>query len=141
MAQAANIHVIEFNPLRFAGLCGTDMGYYAFGIRTYEYYLNDRKPDWDAIFGAGYPDELTAMTVLDAPATWHDGCAVDFDAIERGITADGALDNVFELRRMDPAVHGIACFPIYRIPTGEAGEQVRRFVLNYDASAFVRERE
>ena len=140
MADTANIHVIEFNPLRFAGLCGTDMGYYAFGIRTYEYYLADREPEWDAILGADYPDELTAMSVLDTPASWKPGCAIDYDAIERAMTAGGTLDNVFELRPMDPEVHGIACFPVYRIPAGEEGERIRSFVLNYEGDKFLIER-
>ena len=139
MADGSNIHVIELNPLRFAGLCGTDIGYYAFGIRTYEYYLNDIKPDWDDVFGGLRPDEVAAMSVLDAPTGWREGCSIDYDAIERGVTADGALDNVFELRKMNPDVHGASCFPLYRIPSGPMGEQVRSFVLNYDAEAFLLE--
>jgi hypothetical protein len=29
---------IEFNPMRFAGFSSTDVAYYAYGIRTIEYF-------------------------------------------------------------------------------------------------------
>lgn len=38
---------IECNPLRFAGWCMTDLAYYAYGINTYDYFFNDKKPDWE----------------------------------------------------------------------------------------------
>ncbi|MCD8351620.1 MAG: ATP-grasp domain-containing protein [Planctomycetaceae bacterium] len=39
---------IEFNPLRFAGWCTTDLALFAYGIHTYGMYLQNRRPDWDA---------------------------------------------------------------------------------------------
>lgn len=29
---------IEFNPLRFAGICGTEVAYHAYGFHTYDYF-------------------------------------------------------------------------------------------------------
>lgn len=40
---------IECNPLRFAGWCMTDLAYYAYGINSYDYFFNDKKPDWGKI--------------------------------------------------------------------------------------------
>lgn len=40
---------IECNPLRFAGWCTTDLAYYAYKISTYDYFFNDKKPDWKKI--------------------------------------------------------------------------------------------
>lgn len=41
---------IEGNPMRFGGWCTTpDLTYYAFGINSYQYYFEQREPDWDAI--------------------------------------------------------------------------------------------
>lgn len=40
---------IECNPLRFAGWCMTDLSYYAYGINSYDYFFNDKKPDWEKI--------------------------------------------------------------------------------------------
>ena len=36
---------IEFNPLRFAGLGGTDVAFYGVGLRTYEAFLEDTPVD------------------------------------------------------------------------------------------------
>lgn len=139
MADPSNVHVIELNPLRFAGLCGTDVGFYAFGIRTYEYYLGNKTPDWNQILGKRATTSHTAMGVLETPKAWHEGCAIDYAGIERGVTLDGTLSNLFELRPMNPDTHGAACFPLFAIPAGEQGERVRAFMLNYDANAFLAE--
>lgn len=41
---------IEINPMRFGGWCTTaDLTWFAFGINSYDYFLSNRKPDWDAI--------------------------------------------------------------------------------------------
>lgn len=44
-----NIVPIEFNPLRFAGWCCTDLGLYAYGFLTVEYYLRNQAPDWERL--------------------------------------------------------------------------------------------
>jgi hypothetical protein len=41
---------IESNPLRFAGWCMTDLTKFAWGINPYEYFLEQKRPDWDTIF-------------------------------------------------------------------------------------------
>ena len=45
-----NVIPIEVNPMRFAGWCTTDVAKYAWGINTYEYFFNQRKPNWNEIF-------------------------------------------------------------------------------------------
>lgn len=40
---------IEVNPLRFAGLCTTDLGAHACGVNVYEFFFQQKKPDWNAI--------------------------------------------------------------------------------------------
>jgi hypothetical protein len=40
---------IEFNPMRFAGLCTTDIAYYAYGINTVDCYMNQLRPDFSSI--------------------------------------------------------------------------------------------
>ena len=44
-----NFIPIECNPLRFAGWCMTDLAYYAYGISSYDYFFNGKKPDWEKI--------------------------------------------------------------------------------------------
>lgn len=71
---------IEFNPLRFAGLCTTDLSYFAYGFFTYALYLNNRRPDWDAILGS-MNDDIFSMIILDKPKTDADGLAFDYTAL------------------------------------------------------------
>jgi len=45
------ISPIEVNPLRFGGWCTTgDLSWYAYGVNSYEYFLNGKRPDWEEIF-------------------------------------------------------------------------------------------
>ncbi len=48
-ANENNIIPIELNPMRFCGWCITDMAYSAWGINVYEYFLNQKKPNWENI--------------------------------------------------------------------------------------------
>ena len=40
---------IEVNPMRFAGWCTTDVAKYAWGINVYEYFYDQKKPNWNEI--------------------------------------------------------------------------------------------
>jgi len=41
---------IEVNPFRFGGWCTTgDLSWYAYGINSYEYFMNGIKPNWDVL--------------------------------------------------------------------------------------------
>ena len=41
---------IEINPMRFGGWCTTaDLTWFAYGINSYDYFLTNQKPDWDAL--------------------------------------------------------------------------------------------
>ncbi len=41
---------IEGNPMRFGGWCTTpDLTYYAYGFNPYQYYFEQKVPDWNAI--------------------------------------------------------------------------------------------
>ncbi len=49
IAEDRRVQPIELNPMRFAGLCVTDIAYFAYGINTYRYFLEQLEPDWDKI--------------------------------------------------------------------------------------------
>jgi hypothetical protein len=49
IAEDRRIQPIELNPMRFAGLCVTDIAYFAYGINTYRYFLEQLEPDWNKI--------------------------------------------------------------------------------------------
>lgn len=43
------IKPIEFNPMRFAGWCCADLSKFAFDFYSYDYYLQNKKPNWKEI--------------------------------------------------------------------------------------------
>jgi hypothetical protein len=62
-----NGHIIpiEVNPMRFGGWCTTgDLAWYAYGINSYEYFLNNKKPNWDEIL-ASRKDKNYSIVLLD----------------------------------------------------------------------------
>ena len=60
-----NIIPIEINPLRFGGWCTTgDMSYFAYGFNSYEQFLYQKAPNWNAIFETR-KDTLYSLIVLD----------------------------------------------------------------------------
>ena len=85
---------IEFNAMRFAGLCTTDMAYFAFGINTVDCYLNDRKPDFDAIL-RGREGKIYSMVILDKPKSLPPSSAFDYDRLAAHFA------KVLELRKVD----------------------------------------
>lgn len=85
---------IEFNAMRFAGLCTTDMAYFAFGINTVDCYLNDRKPDFDVIL-RGREGKIYSMVILDKPKSLPPSSAFDYDRLAAHFA------KVLELRKVD----------------------------------------
>lgn len=94
--EQGSIIPIEANPLRFAGWCVADMTHMAWGFDPYEYYLNDLRPDWQAILPER-EGRIFSMCVADLPAS------VDRQAITE-VDWDGVADlfeDVLELRKID----------------------------------------
>ncbi len=48
-ANEKEVIPIEINPLRFCGWCITDIAQNAWGINVYEYYMENKTPDWNEI--------------------------------------------------------------------------------------------
>ena len=61
-----NILPIEVNPMRFGGWCATDIAYHAYGINPYEYYFQQKEPDWERILAA-QGEQVYGLVVLDKP--------------------------------------------------------------------------
>ena len=109
---------IEFNPLRFAGLCNTDLSWFAWGHRTYECYLRDQRPHWPQVL-AGKDGLAYAMIILQKSG---------FDA-SRPYTFDyeaacATLSNVLDLRVLDYAALGAFCFIFAEVPESEWDTQL-----------------
>jgi len=58
--------LIEINPLRFMGFCVADVGHYFYGINPYEFYFQQKKPDWEKILGSR-SDKIYGMFGIDIP--------------------------------------------------------------------------
>ncbi len=76
------VYPIEFNPLRFMGLGGTDITLYAYGYRTYEAFLCDEQPDFEAAF-AGKEDKAYSMSLLNAPQGMTGNEHFDYEAFAK----------------------------------------------------------
>ena len=59
------INPIEVNPMRFGGWCTTgDISYHAFGFNSYQYFLENKIPNWKEIFNK-LGDKKYNLIVLD----------------------------------------------------------------------------
>ena len=127
--QDGVIRPIEFNPLRFAGLGGTDISWYAYGFRTYEYYLEDRAPDWDAL-AEGKAGKLYVMSMLNGcPSDLTGDETFDYDAF------CAKFSHVLALRKMD--YRATASFGFLFFETDEDDPSERAFLVNTDFKEFL----
>ena len=127
--QDGVIRPIEFNPLRFAGLGGTDISWYAYGFRTYEYYLEDRAPDWDAL-AEGAAGKLYVMSMLNGcPSDLAGDETFDYDAF------CAKFSHVLALRKME--YRATASFGFLFFETDEDDPSERAFLVNTDFKEFL----
>ena len=118
VTSSGRVIPIEFNPLRFAGLCNTDLSWFAWGHKTYECFLRDTRPDWPRVLAA--KDGIAyAMIILQKdgfdptrPYTF------DYDA------ACKTLSHVLDLRVLDYATQGAFCFIFAEVPENRWEEEL-----------------
>jgi len=118
---------IEFNPMRFAGWCCTDVALFAFGIRTYEYFLENKKPDWVKIL-AKKGDEIFTMLVLNKPELCPPISTFDYDAL------CAKFERVLCLRKMD--FRELSIFGFLYTETRNTAEL--EFIVHSDLTEFIR---
>lgn len=119
---------IECNPLRFAGWCTTDLTWFAFGLRTYEYYLQNKRPDWDALL-AGHENNIYSLVILDKPAGLAPNAAFDFEALGND------FGEVLCRRRMEFAESPIFGYLFTRTP--EPAHSVLEHIVRADLGKYV----
>jgi hypothetical protein len=83
--KEGRITPIEFNPLRFAGCCTTDLARHAFGVDTCTAFLDNIAPDWEAI-SAGSRKDRFSLIMLDKPNISLDGLEFDYNALRDSLT-------------------------------------------------------
>ena len=94
---------IEFNPMRFAGWCCTDLTYFAFGFKTYDYYFNNIRPDWNEIL-KDKEHKLFSLIVLDKYKDYISGDTFDYDSLH------DYFNKVLCIRKLDPEINPVFGF-------------------------------
>ena len=120
---------IEFNPLRFAGLGGTDVSWYGYGYRTYEAFLDDAPPDFESAF-AGKDGKVYSMSLLNAPADVNGEERFDYEAFAQ------RFSHVLELRPFDVRRTGNYGFLFLETDADSADEL--DFLMRSDLKEFLR---
>ncbi len=95
-ANEKQIIPIEINPMRFCGWCITDIAQNAWGINVYEYFMNNKKPNWEEILNKS-SDDYFYFTIGDIPTNVDkkDIVKVDYDKYLKNIS------NPLAIRKID----------------------------------------
>lgn len=129
---------IEFNPLRFAGMGGTDVAWYGFGLITAKEYLtgnagitaDSNVDDFLRQVGVDPTDSNTySMSVLEIPAGCGLDVTFDFDALFQNLTG------VMETYRFDPKTQGALGFLFKR--STESTLHELEYLRDLDITPFV----
>jgi len=108
---------IESNPLRFAGWCMTDLCKYSWGINPYEYFLEQKKPDWEKLFekktGRQY-NAIIADIPRDIPLEKID--YIDYKKFE------GDFGNLIHINKTDYKTYPVFAFAFSETRTGDQKE-------------------
>ncbi len=84
MDEDGTIIPIEINPLRFAGEGTTDLGFYAYDICSYDYFIEQKQPDWATIIEQ-MDEQLYAFTCASLDVTLQEDeiVAIDHERLKR----------------------------------------------------------
>ncbi|MFA5669293.1 MAG: ATP-grasp domain-containing protein [Balneolaceae bacterium] len=126
------IKPIEINPLRFGGWCTTpDLAWYAFKINSYEYFFQNKKPDWEEIFKTK-KDEITSIILLNNNSGINpsDIYHFDFEVLSQ------YLENILVIRELD--FNKYPAFGIIFTETSEGNKQELSEILISDLSEYIR---
>ena len=123
-----HVSPIEFNPLRFAGLGGTDVSWLGYGFRTYAAFLDDEVPAWDDAF-RGKEGKVYSMSLLTPPAGAPAGARFDYDAFE------GRFSHVLGMWRFD--VDRVGSYGFLFLETDQDTADELEFVKTCDLTEFL----
>jgi hypothetical protein len=88
---------IEGNPMRFGGWCTTpDLAYHAFEINSYQYYFEQKEPDWDTIIKT-FDTSIYSIIILNNATGYTSDQIKSFDYDKLLKT----FENSLELREID----------------------------------------
>lgn len=125
--EGDKIYPIEFNPMRFAGLSSTDVAYYAYGIRTIEYFLQNIEPDFKEIL-KGKEEKLYSLILLDKPDKTIPCSKFNYDKLY------DYFENILELRKIDNP--SLDVFGFIFTETSKGNEKELDYILSSDLYEF-----
>lgn len=128
-ANEEKIIPIELNPMRFCGWCITDIAYFSWGINVYEYFLNQKAPNWDEII-KNAPDDIFYFTIGDIPSNIkkEEIKEIDYDNYLK------LISNPLEIRKIDYKTKPV--FAIVFARTNNLDEI--KNILKQDMSQFIK---
>lgn len=126
----SGVHIIEFNPMRFMGMGGTDISWYAYGVRSFETFLENKELDWDVLY-AENKDRAFATMILNPPAETPLDATFDYDAL------DAKLPPILSPRHFSYPATGL--FGFYILDITDATDEQMDFMLHSDLREFISE--
>lgn len=126
---------IEINPQRFGGWCTTgDLSWYAFKINSYQYFIENKKPDWEEIF-KNKKDDVYSIILLNNNSGIKPSeiSHFDFSILKQD------LENILVVRKLD--FNKYPAFGILFTETSEGNEKELKEILNSDLSKYIRKIE
>ncbi len=130
--EKGNIKPIEINPLRFGGWCTTgDLGWYAFNFNSYQYFIQNKKPNWEEIFKTK-KNEITSIVLLNNNSGIEPSeiSSFDFDMLSQD------LENILVIRELDFNIY--PAFGIIFTETSEGNEKELNEILRSDLRKYIR---
>ncbi|MDD4924189.1 MAG: ATP-grasp domain-containing protein [Dehalococcoidales bacterium] len=124
-----NIVPIEFNPLRFAGACCTDIAYYAYGINTVDCYLNQTKPDFNDILHRN-SDKIYSLILVDKNGKDIDNDRFDYNRLYND------FEHILSLRKIDNTAMGLFAILFTETSKGNEAELDKALVADYSGYIF-----
>jgi len=127
------IRPIEINPQRFGGWCTTaDLSWYAFKFNSYQYFIQNKKPDWDEIF-KNKEDEIHSIILLNNNSGIKPSeiSYFDFEKLQQD------LENILVIRKFDFKKY--PAFGIVFAETSQGYENELKDILKSDLGKYIRQ--
>lgn len=119
---------VEFNPMRFAGWCTTDLSYFAYGFQTYDYFFNAKKPGWNELL-RDKGDEIYTLILLNKPSSLKDGQNFDYEKLKT------KFKKVLNLRKTENADSPV--FGFIFTQTRQSDKAELDYIVKSDLSEFL----
>jgi hypothetical protein len=126
------IKPIEINPQRFGGWCTTgDLSWYAFNINSYEYFFQNKKPNWKEIFKEKGNESYSIILLNNNSGINPSEISnFDFDMLQKD------LENILVIRKLD--FNKYPAFGLLFTETSEGNEKELDDILNSDLRKYIR---